>query len=319
MSRLSNPWFILGLLYLSAPILAADDPSPDNRLMGANRNWEINEYIKGTPEHIRGVLNGEVERLIVKIRDNRSEIKQADKDAANDIKVAQDQLHQSAIYKQTVAEQKQAEADLAAARAGGSADARVAASGRFNKARFAIEKMEKDAILNCKPLLDDQRRSYELSHDIKRLQEALDKASKWRDHLLDAMRNGFAMKMHVGVGSVGTLPKVIVEDVVDSDHVLVSFEAWMIKGPGKEEEGVTKYYGDKENVKILIGGVDTKGLKKGDKANFDHVFVIEKKTGNEINPVVYVAARKPNDADTLFDAIVNLRESLPPAKGDKTE
>ncbi|HWE02267.1 MAG TPA: hypothetical protein VG326_07620 [Tepidisphaeraceae bacterium] len=327
MSLPTPRWLLLGVVCFAGPIVAAEDSSSapsagaKHSAVGeavGTREWHLNDYLAGTPEHIRSTLNGEVERLIGRIKEAQGEIKRAHADCETDAKVAVDQLHASAAYKQTVAERKQAEADLAAARAGGSAEDRMSASSRFNKSRFAIEKMEKDAIVNCKPLLDDQRRAYELGHEVKRLQEALDKATKWRTELLEAVRNTFALRLPVDVGSEGILPRAEVETVLDGDHVLMNFEAWSTKGPGKEKEGLTSFSIVTKKVRLLLSGVDTKGMKQGDQKNFDRSFVIADKTADGAG-TVYVAVPKATDVDKLLDAIVPLRDSLTGSQNVKSD
>ncbi|HZK81176.1 MAG TPA: hypothetical protein VFC46_08925, partial [Humisphaera sp.] len=78
---------------------------------------------------------------------------------------------------------------------------------------------------------------------------------------------------------------------------------------------------DTKKVEIIVSGVDTKGLKRGDQKYFDRVFIISDKTADG-GGTVFIATPHPSDADRLFDAIVPLRDSLPAAdmpKGDKAE
>ena len=83
------------------------------------KQWELTSYLKGTAPQIREKLNGEVERLIIKIRQTEAEIKKFTHAAIVDEQDAIEKVRQSAAYKQILAEKNKAEQDLEAARKAG--------------------------------------------------------------------------------------------------------------------------------------------------------------------------------------------------------
>src|SRR5579862_6399766 len=134
-------------LLAGGPVLAADAPDatapsktePDKM---ETHGWELTPYLKGTSSDIRDKMNGEVERLAVKVRETEAAIKQGNIDCDNDEKEALAKLHKSAPYIQAAAERDKAAADLETARKSGTAQDRLNASAKFNKARAAVEAME---------------------------------------------------------------------------------------------------------------------------------------------------------------------------------
>ena len=110
----------------------------------------------------------------------------------------------------------------------GSAQDKLDASSRFNKARFALEKMEHDAVTASESLSQDRRLLFDAQHEIKRINESLVKAVGWRDELLEALRTTFSLRgphlkgddrsdlvAHLE-GTKGTLPKITVAKIVDA-------------------------------------------------------------------------------------------------------
>lgn len=294
------------------------------------KEWELTSYLKGTAPQIRDKLNGEMERLIVKIRETRAIIKKYNDDSIADEKAAIEAVHKSDAYKQATDEKANAEQALDAARKGGSSQEKLDASSRFNKARMAVEKMEHDAVTNCQPLSQDRHHAYESQGDLKRYTEALDKATAWREELLDAIRTTFSLQgphLHGNErnplehleGAKGTLPKVTVAKIVDGSHAVVDYELISLDmdHPLKEKEEIKIFNGISTRVKILVSGIDTSKMKQGDKTNLDHTFVVEGRRHSEIQGTIFLAGPSPSEVDALFDAIVPLREQITPGTGTK--
>jgi hypothetical protein len=308
--------FCIALLLLLPTIARAQTPDapPAPTDDFSSHEWELTDYLKGTPDHIRQTLNVDTERLIRTVKETQAAIKQGTLDCQDDEKRALDAVHKSAVYQQTAAEKASAEADLATARKSGTAEDRLDASSRFNKARFALEKMDHDAVANCEPLLQDQRALFEAKKNLKNFTEALDKAIAWRNELLDATRNGFMFKGPVVDGSKGTLPRITIEKVVADDQVLAGYDllTYDMDHPQKDKEGIKVFPATKARVHVLITGIDAKDLKAGEKTNLDRVFVLDEKKQDEKKAPIYVVKPYPCDADRLFETIVPLRETMPP-------
>jgi hypothetical protein len=282
----------------------------------SGREWELTPYLKGTAPQIRDKMNGEMERLIAKIKETQESIRIGNADAQSDEKLALDKLHKNPVYQKAAAEKAAAEADLETARKGGSAQDRMDASSRFNKARLAIETMEHDAVANNEALSRDHHAVFDAQKDLKRYTDALTKATAWRDQLLDATRNGFMLRGPLAEGSKGTLPRVTVEKVVGSDAAMVGFDliTFDMSKPPKDHEGIKEFPATKARIHVLVTGIDVSKLKAADKLSFDRVFVVRAVKKDAQNGTVYEVKPFPADADKLFEMIVPLRDSLPAAK-----
>jgi hypothetical protein len=310
---------LLGTLSIAFPaLLLAADP-PDSAPSDASPNsiaphaWELTPYLKGTSAEIRDKMNGEVERLAVKVRETEAAIKQENIDCTNDEKEILAKVHKSEAYRQAAAEANKAAADLEVARKSGSSQDRLTASARSNKAKAVLDTFDHDALVKSDDLTRDRHALADSQKNLKRFNESLDKAVVWRNELLDDTRNGFMMKAPLVDGARGTLPKVTVQKVVDDKHVIVEFEALTVDTdhPGKDIEGIKVYTVTKSTELLLVSGVDTKGLKKDDRTNFDRNFVIKGSTLSETGQTIHKALLAPEDSDDLFEKIVNLREPLP--------
>ncbi len=216
-----------------------------------------------------------------------------------------DALHQSDPYKEAAVAKKRAEQDLENARKTGSTQERLDASRRFNESRTQIEKMEKAAVAASKPLAEDHRRLLELGHERQRYKDSLASATEWRNGLLDAIRNAFCIKAPVKIGSSGILPRVTVENVADADHVLLDYDALELIERGKDQEGVKTFTGTFTKVRVLVSGVDTSKMAKGDKLDLDQTFVIQRKEG-DADGIICVASPRPTDVDYLMKTVVPL-------------
>jgi hypothetical protein len=289
-----------GVLWCAGAARAADDS-------GDQKQWELTPYLKGTAPQIRDLLNGEVERITGRIADTERKIAEGKDDCAADEKASADRVHKSAAYQKAAADTKKAEEDLAEARKSGTSSDRLDASSRFNKGRLLMETLEHDAVVKNTTLDEDRHRVYELEKDLKRYHETLDKATKWREHLLEATRNGFCLKGPVKPDSKGILGKVTVKKVIDKNTVLVEYEAPELLEQGKDSEGIQTYSARFSKIKVLASGIDTKGMKAGETTYIDHTLVVTKIADDEAEGKEYVASPMPSDADKLLDLIIPLK------------
>lgn len=275
--------------------------------------WELTPYLKGTAPRIRESLNGESERLIVKINEADHAMRQGKLDSENDEKAALDKTRKSPVYVQTAANRTKAEADLETARKSGTPEERLEASSRFNKLRMAIDKMEHDAVANSQELSQDRHNVFNAEKDQKRYTESLTKALAWRAELLDATRNGFMLKGPLTEGSKGTLPRITIEKIIDSTHMMVGFDliTFDMSRPGKDKEGIKVFPASKERIHVLVSQLPTAGMKIGDKLSLDRVFIVEGTKHDESDGTVYLVRPLPSDADKLFEMIVPLRGKIP--------
>ncbi|MDB5305162.1 MAG: hypothetical protein JWM97_2711 [Phycisphaerales bacterium] len=292
---------LAGMLCCATAARAADDAAFDDK------QWELTPYLKGTAPHIRDLLNGEAERITGRIKTTEQKIVEAKNDCKADEEASIERARKSPAYQKAAAETKKAEEDLAAARKSGSASDRLDASSRFNKGRLAMETIEHEAVTTNTTLDEDRHRLYLLEKDLKRYRETLDKATKWREHLLEATRNGFCIKGPVKPDSKGILGKVTVKKVIDKETALVEYDAPELLAQGKDKEGIQTYSARYSRLKVLATGIDTKGMKAGETTFLDHTFIITKIEDDEVEGKEYVASPHPSEADKLLDLIIPLR------------
>lgn len=311
-------------LMTSAAVLSADDPPQaapgaarnDRETLDPARKWEFTPYLTGSTASVRDKLNGEVERLMMKIHDTQEQVRITNSAMAADEKKAVDKLHKSLDYRTALAEKDKAAADMEAARKGGSSSDRMDASSRFNHARLAIEKMERDAMSSSTALAQDRLHSGELQKDLRRFNEALAKAKKWRDELLDSIRNAFCLRSPLRKGSKGILPRATVVKILGGHEAIFDYDAIELMSRGKDVEGIQSFTVRSHPIRIDVKGIETAGMKEGQPYDVDHVVEVEgAKPGNEM--IVYIAHPSPGEADDLFAQLVPIRETVAAAPADK--
>jgi hypothetical protein len=293
---------LAGMLCVASAARATNDDAALDQ-----KQWELTPYLKGTAPQIRDLLNGEVERITGRIKSTEQKIAEGKNDCKADEDATLERVHKSAAYQKAAAETKKAEEDLAEARKSGSSSDRLEASSRFNKGRVAMEKLEHGALTTNTTLDEDRHRVSELEKDLKRYRQTLDKANKWRDELLQATRNGFCIKAPVKPDSKGILGKVTVKKVVEKGTALVEYEAPELLAQEKDDEGMKIFHARFSKIKVLVSGIDTKGMKAGATVYLDRTFVIKSIEDDEIEGKEYVASPLPSDTDKLLDTIVPLR------------
>jgi hypothetical protein len=315
MCRSRVSWIAVATLILLGgwPLVAACAQDGASHEFGEH-NWELTSYLKGTTSQVRDRLNSEVERLTARVKGAQRELDDARSDVKSDEKAAVARVKKTSPYVQNETEMKKAQGDLEQARAGGTPQQRVDASSRFNKHRLALEKMEREAVLNDKTLDQDHRRVRELEKDLARFNDSLAKATKWRQELLDAIRVGFCIKGPVKTNSHGTLGKVMVKKIIDPHKAVVLYDAPELLDRGKDHEEIATFSAKIQTLELTVSGIDASGMKAGEPTYLDQNFVITK-SGEEGNET-YTARAKPSDVDELFAAIVPLRDE-PAEEGAK--
>lgn len=299
--------FALGSALTSADSRAADagTDNPAAKLdAGTEVTWQFTSYLKGTTEQVRQQINGEVERLTAKTRTTQKAIADYKVAIRADEKAAVDHLGQDARYLSLKSDLKKAEADLETARKSGTPQDRLDASSHYNRLRASVEQMENDAMAKDQALNDDRAALKEQTAGMKRHREALDRAQKWRGTLLDAIRMSVRLKWPLKPGDAGMLGKLTPRQIIDAHTILIEFEAYEEVGKGPVKEDIQEVDVIPHRVKMLVTGIDTKGLTEKQPFELDKTFSVEK-TDDDGR---YVVTQTPPSAlDEFFEKVIPLR------------
>lgn len=271
---------------------------------GTEPMWHFTSYLKGTTAQVRQQLNGEVERLMAKTRTTKKAIADYKAAIAADEKASTDRLRKDARYVSLKADLKQAEADLETARKKGTPQDRLDASSRCNHLRAAVEQMENDALAKDQGLTDDRAALKEQTAGLKKHIEALDRAQKWRDTLIEAIQTSARLKWPLKPGEAGLLGKVTPLQIVDEHSIVVEYQAYEEVGKSGEQEEIQRIDVIPHRVKLLVTGINTKGLAEKQSVVLNKTFSVEK---TDENGRYVVTQTPPSALDEFFDKVMPLR------------
>jgi hypothetical protein len=304
--------FVLCLCVSRASSEPAADAGADSSDPADQHVWELTDYLKGNPHKIRDQINGELERLIAKQKDLRRRCSGYDAAILAEQAAVTDTVHKSDPYLQLAAAKSQAEADLKAARATGTAQEKLDASSNFNHIRQAMEKMETDALANDAKIPQLIKDKKEDQKELKQCDDAVATAQKWRDKLISALRDTFKMHWPLNPGAAGILGVVTPVADPDAGGVTVDYEAYEPISTGGTQEGITQIRAIFHNVRLHLTGIDTKGMIKGRPVALDRNFTISRRSRGDEDERTYEAHPARDDVDRLFELLIPLRDQPPP-------
>jgi hypothetical protein len=293
--------------------VAAGAPS-DSTNPADQHVWELTDYLKGTAPKVRDQVDGELERLTAKQKDLRHRSSGYDAAILAQQAAVINAVHKSDAYQKLAAEKTRAEADLKAARESGTAQEKLDASSNFNRIRTAMEKMETNAVasdVRIPQLLKDKKEDQE---ELKRCDDAVNTATKWRDKLISALRDTFKMKWPLTPGAAGILAIVTPVDDPDANGVTVEYVAYEPIETGATQEGITQIRAVFHIVRLHLTGIDTKGMSKNTPLALDRNFTIVRRDRGDEPERTYEARPAKDDVDRLFELLIPLRELAPPAR-----
>ncbi len=267
--------------------------------------WKLTPYLSGTASQVRDKLNHETERFMARVRRYSGRVDYCNQEVEKLRQRALTELRQSKPYTQAQADVEEARKALEQARATGTPQDRLDASGRYNGLKNALSKMEQDAIAQHKRIAELQKIIRESQDELRSSRQSLEQALKWRNELLDGIRNATAMKYPLGEGGKGTLG-TITPRRIDAKGVLIEFPATEIIKTGKGPEGMTLARVLIHRVPMLITGIDTADLHVGTPVMVDRNFVVTAVPRGAAG--AYVVKPEPTELDELFKAIVPLRQ-----------
>jgi len=304
----------LGLSGFSAGAEPAADTRSDSTNPADQHVWELTDYLKGTAPKVRDQVNGELERLTAKQKALRQHSSAYDAAILAEQAAVTNSVHKSDAYQKLAAEKTQAEIDLKTARESGTAQEKLDASSNFNRIRSAMEKMETSAVANdvkIPQLLKDKK---EEQQELKRCDDAVSTAQKWRDKLISALRDTFKMKWPLTPGAAGILGIVTPVDDPDANGVTVEYVAYEPVETGATQEGITQIRAIFHNVRLHLTGIDTKGMSKNTPVALDRNFTIVRRARGDEPERTYEARPAKDDVDRLFELLIPLRDVPPPSR-----
>ena len=302
---------VMPLLGLIAATAAGGADAP----RGAERRFELGKYVKGTPTEIRQMLQGPVDEFTEKTKDAKRRAAEREAALAKAKEGAAGRVRQSPQYQKLATDAAAAEASLEQLRRSGTAKQRLDASTRLNRFRASMEKMDKDAVAKDPEVARQTARLAEERESVVRCEQSLEKATAWRDQWVYAIECTFRFNAPLDAGeeAVLTVVKVLKPHGAGQEGVLVEYEAPEQTGLGKEIEGIQHVNVVMQKHRLLLGPV-TPGAaeaRPGQTLELFRTYRIEGMTTDADGPV-YVAARKPADADALMAEIMPMRVTETP-------
>jgi hypothetical protein len=268
-----------------------------------SEQWELTKYLHGSTAQVRDQLNGELERQLTRKADTLKQVEAVAKELKVQETEAIEFTRTRPDYLKLKQERDQAEQALKIARESGTAQQKLEASGKYNRARMALDKMEKDAPTTYTQAADLRAKLKDLDGSLKRSDEAIGKATEWRDELLDSTINAFKLVGPFRPGDEGVLKRVTCEKIIDAQTAILSSELPWGKGQRVgEKEGIALLEVNYRRVKFNVSGIDTSHMKEGQDFAFNHNVRILKGGGDDL----HLAVHQVNDVDQLMDTIIPL-------------
>jgi hypothetical protein len=301
-----------GLLVVSAlraddttqPSARSEKPDPANK---GEMVWGLTDYLKGTTAQVRALLNGDVDRLTAQIADTRRNIAELQTDIAAEKKHGLEQARNSPQYKALTDEMNQA--DLARKTSDG--QDKLDASARFNKARFARQKMEEDAAAVGSTYTDDLQNLANAQKEIVGHEAALKKAKEWRGHLVAAIRSTFALDIPMRPGKTGLIASIQVVAVAD-DAVIGQYDA-AVANTGTDAgtaEGIKTEMVEFRTVTLMLHGAYP-AAKIGKVLSLNRSFEVVKPVADPELGKVYALKPVDTDVDKLLDGMPTYEAARP--------
>lgn len=297
---------------------AADDLDQRN----PDRIWKLTSYLHGTTAEVRDQLNSELERQMDKRADGEKTVRTLKVQLYLKNQEAVEFCHTRAEYLKLTkdrdalaAERDDLQEQLAKARATGtSSTERLDLSARYNRVRLGAEKaalaarkMEQDAHITYIECIDLRATLKEAEGSLQRTIVAFDQSEKWRNSLLNAMRNSFNIEGPLRVGSQGLIGHATCEKITGKDSLLISASVpW---GPGDDEgdkEGITTVHVRLRKVYIGISGIETVNMKEGAPVTIEQTIrIFDLKLGSDLD-LLYLGKHVGSDVEDLIATVTPL-------------
>lgn len=293
---------ILATIAIGAgPATQPDDPDA--------KVWNLTSYLTGTPLQIRATLYGEVQRFRASIHETNREIEDARRDIVSDSAACLKRARDSATYHALKIDMDAGKKELDEARESGTTQDRFVAGGKYNHAKSAIERIERDALASDQNLLSDHKRFDVLSKKLEDERASLAASQQWAKKIANAARSSFALEWPLSPGAKGFLGDVKVKQVID-DAFVCDYSADEIITSKNSGEGFVSQRGIVHPVELLVLNSGLKDIKVGSTVSLDRTFEVAQ--GKMIGDSIYYFVKpSPTDADRLWERI-----SVEPTDGE---
>jgi hypothetical protein len=263
--------------------------------------WNLTDYLKGTPEQIRALLYKDIIRLDRSVRDTERAFKEAEAELEKDKAESLDICHKRPDFIAAKAERDAAAKALVSARNGGTSEDRLSASSRYNRAKAITDRLEADSISKNTNIRADQGA---LNASVERLadqKKSLADAIAWKDRLVSAALNSLKLEGPLDPGASGFLGTVKVEDVQDNT-VILDFLAFEARSETDTGEGLGVKEGVARRVKLLVSRSDTGDCHRGSLIMLNRTFKVASMKVID-DETFYMVRPSPSDEDALWKVL----------------
>lgn len=294
-------------LFLAAGASAEDESHYYTTNDKGETVWALTDYLHGTTAQVRALLNTDVDRLTALVAETRQNISELTSDSALEKRHGLDQVKASAKYRELTDEMNQADAQ----RKSSEGQDKLDASSRFNKARFALQKLEDDAAALDTTFVDDQKNLAAAKKNLVGHEAALQKAKEWRGHLVAAIRSTFELEAPLRVGKKGLVSNIMITATSD-DTVIGQYGAAVTDSAvdAGAAEGIQTKLVDVQMVNLMVSG--SFAAKVGKSLPLNRTFEVTRRIRDpQLGVVVYAVKQVDSEVDKLLDGMP-VDEAPPP-------
>ncbi|HZL34948.1 MAG TPA: hypothetical protein VFC78_06545 [Tepidisphaeraceae bacterium] len=278
---------------------AQEDKATVPRDKNGEKIWDLTSYLKGTRFEIRDKLNLEVDRLeakrpglAIRAAEWRTDLKKEERQAVARVRATEE--YKDVVKAIVVDEQK---LDIAPPRD------RFEISTRLRENRRALKTLEEQAADSDQKVRELREQVSANDLNVQRIEDAYQKASKWRQELIDLTKNTLSLGWPLERGAQGLLLEITPVQIVHGDAVFIEYRADEEVSSVDKGEGIAIVQSKVHKVQILISGIDVKGMREGKPLRFERNVEIVGHDDNEDLGLVYFARVKHSDADDLIQTM----------------
>lgn len=291
-------WAAMAAVGLSSPALALI--APPKQEPGKPPRWEF-AFATGTTAEVVQKLNGERDRLRMAVQGLEGQERQLVGGVTGLVARVMEAARKVPAYVAKKAEMDAAEKVLQQARATGTSQEKLDASGRYNTHRLALADMEKRAVKADTTVPAQEAAITKVRGQLASMRQSLVKAEELRKDIVSRMNVSARFERPPRVGDEGTLLDAAVLDATGPDGVLVTADIHeQIGGEERTEVGVNVRV-VRRKVLMQVKGIDAKRAARGDRWDADgRVLKIERILDLRSGEVVLVVSPSDGELQALL-------------------
>ena len=293
-------WAALAATCLQAP--AWGTLRPESREPGKPAVWDLN-FAKGTTTEVVQKLNGEADRLTALVASLADQERKLSAGLPGLEAKVLDAVHKTPAYVAGKADMDRAEQGLKQARATGTSQEKLDASGKYNTLRLALQDMEKKAVKADGSIPGQQAAIAKAKGQLTTMREALGKAAELRADIASRLNASAELMWPLEAGDEGTLSEGAVLDAT-ADGVSVRATVFQRVGPEEKAEVGANVKVVRRFAVLQVTGFDAAKLRRGDKWNADgRVIRIERAVELRGGTVAYLATASDGELQSLLTKV----------------